>query len=167
MRAVALYDMDNASKSRGKTKAMDLGQLERAFDVFGAMDPGTLPFHHAQVFLFIAQQESCTYREIEQRFAITNASASRVVNALSVFARHKKTSLGLVEVFIDPAEGRRYRVRLTKKGKASSNRSSTFQAMATVTKSSISRRKSGWVVNVVYDVRHTPPVVLQIAGPCP
>ena len=41
---------------------MDLAQLERAFDVFGAMDPGTLPFHHAQVFLFIAQQESCTYR---------------------------------------------------------------------------------------------------------
>ena len=40
---------------------MDLAQLERAFDVFGAMDPGTLPFHHAQVFLFIAQQESCTY----------------------------------------------------------------------------------------------------------
>ena len=38
---------------------MDLAQLERAFDVFGAMDPGTLPFHHAQVFLFIAQQDSC------------------------------------------------------------------------------------------------------------
>lgn len=95
---------------------MDLAQLERAFDVFGAMDPGTLPFHHAQVFLFIAQQESCTYREIEQRFAITNASASRCVNALSDFAKHKKKALGLVEVFIDPAEGRRYRVRLTKKG---------------------------------------------------
>jgi len=95
---------------------MDLAQLERAFDVFGAMDPGTLPFHHAQVFLFIAQQDSCTYREIEKRFVITNASASRCVNALSEHAKHKKKALGLVEVFIDPAEGRRYRVRLTKKG---------------------------------------------------
>lgn len=95
---------------------MDLAELERAFDVFGAMDPGTLPFHHAQVFLFIAQRESCTYREIELRFAITNPSASRCVNALSEHAKHKKKSLGLVEVFIDPAEGRRFRVRLTKKG---------------------------------------------------
>ena len=69
---------------------MDLAQLERAFDVFGAMDPGTLPFHHAQVFLFIAQLESCTYREIEQRFAITNASASRCVIALTAHAKHKK-----------------------------------------------------------------------------
>jgi len=111
-----LYALATNSQQRRRTIVMDLAQLERAFDVFGAMDPGTLPFHHAQVFLFIAQQESCTYREIEQRFAITNASASRCVNALSDFAKHKKKALGLVEVFIDPAEGRRYRVRLTKKG---------------------------------------------------
>ena len=112
----ALYALATHSKPGRRTNSMDLAQLERAFDVFGAMDPGTLPFHHAQVFLFIAQQESCTYREIEQRFAITNASASRCVNALSDYAKHKKKALGLVEVFIDPAEGRRYRVRLTKKG---------------------------------------------------
>ena len=112
----ALYALATYPQRRRRTFVMDLAQLERAFDVFGAMDPGTLPFHHAQVFLFIAQQESCTYREIEQRFAITNASASRCVNALSDYAKHKKKALGLVEVFIDPAEGRRYRVRLTKKG---------------------------------------------------
>lgn len=111
-----MYKAAHRAQRRGALTQMDLAQLERAFDVFGSMDPGTLPFHHAQVFLFIAQRESCTYREIEQRFAISNASASRVVNALSTFAKHKKSSLGLVEVFIDPAEGRRYRVRLTKKG---------------------------------------------------
>ena len=116
VRGKALYALATHPKPRRRTNVMDLAQLERAFDVFGAMDPGTLPFHHAQVFLFIAQQESCTYREIEQRFAITNASASRCVNALSNYAKHKKKALGLVEVFIDPAEGRRYRVRLTKKG---------------------------------------------------
>ena len=116
VRGQTLYALATHPKPRRQTNVMDLAQLERAFDVFGAMDPGTLPFHHAQVFLFIAQQESCTYREIEQRFAITNASASRCVNALSDYAKHKKKALGLVEVFIDPAEGRRYRVRLTKKG---------------------------------------------------
>ena len=97
---------------------MDLAELERAFDVFGTLDPGVLPFHHAQMFLFIAQRESCTYKELEQRFGITNASASRGLNALSEHAKHKKSSLGLIEKFIDPAEGRRYRVRLTKKGQA-------------------------------------------------
>ncbi len=111
-----LYALATNPQRRRRSNVMDLAQLERAFDVFGAMDPGTLPFHHAQMFLFIAQRESCTYREIEQRFAITNASASRCVNALSDYAKHKKKALGLVEVFIDPAEGRRYRVRLTKKG---------------------------------------------------
>lgn len=97
---------------------MDLDQLERAFGVFGTLDPGSLPLHHAQVFLFIAQQESCTYRDIETRFGLSNASASRIVNSLGEHANHRKTCLGLVEVFIDPAEGRRYRVRLTKKGLA-------------------------------------------------
>ena len=116
VRGSPAYALATHAQRGRRTNDMDLAQLERAFDVFGAMDPGTLPFHHAQVFLFIAQQESCTYRDIEQRFAITNASASRCVNALSDYAKHKKKALGLVEVFIDPAEGRRYRVRLTKKG---------------------------------------------------
>ena len=35
-----------------------------------------------------------------------------------IIARHRVTALGLVEAYIDPTEGRRYRVRLTKKGKA-------------------------------------------------
>lgn len=86
--------------------------------VLGALDPGSLPFHHAQVFLFIAGRDSCTYREIEEAFDITNASASRIVNSLGEHAKHRKNCLGLIEVFIDPAEGRRYRVRLTKKGLA-------------------------------------------------
>lgn len=97
---------------------MDLDQLERAFGVFGTLDPGSLPLHHAQVFLFVAQQESCTYRDIERRFDLSNASASRIVNSLSDHAKHRKNCLGLIEVFIDPDEGRRYRVRLTKKGLA-------------------------------------------------
>tara|TARA_R100000234_G_scaffold80285_1_gene50326 strand:- start:13442 stop:13762 length:321 start_codon:yes stop_codon:yes gene_type:complete len=97
---------------------MDLRQLEAALDILGALDPGVLPLHHTQVFLFIAKQESCTYREIEERFNLSNAAVSRISNALSENARHRGNSLGLVEIFIDPQEGRRYRVRLTKKGKS-------------------------------------------------
>ena len=97
---------------------MDLRQLAHAFEVFGALDPGALPLHHAQIFLFIAEEGSTTFRKIEEKFALSNASASRVVNSLSNAARHRQTSLGLCDVYIDPEEGRRYRVKLSKKGKA-------------------------------------------------
>jgi DNA-binding MarR family transcriptional regulator len=97
---------------------MDMDQLARALAVLGALDPGRLPLHHAQVFLFIAQREPVTYRQVEEAFDISNASASRVVNSLGENAKHRKECLGLVEVIIDPSEGRRYLVRLTKKGKA-------------------------------------------------
>ena len=93
-------------------------KLEKALKLFGDLDPGALPLHHAQIFLFIAEMKSCTYREIEEKFDISNASASRVVNSLSKKARHRQTSLGLIDVYIDPEEGRRYRARLSKKGKA-------------------------------------------------
>ncbi len=86
--------------------------------VLGSLDPGKLPFHHAQVLLFIAQQEPVTYRQIEEAFDLSNAAASRIVNSLGQHAKHRKECLGLVEVIIDPSEGRRYLVRLTKKGKA-------------------------------------------------
>ena len=69
--------------------------------------------------LFIGEHGpgGCTYAAIEARLGISNAAASRSVNSLSASARHRKTEpMGLVEVFIDPEEGRRYRVRLTKKG---------------------------------------------------
>lgn len=97
---------------------MDLGELASGLEMLGSLDPGALPLHHAQVFLFIAERGSCTYREIEKRFGISNASASRIVNSLGEHSGHRKAPLGLTQVGIDPSEGRRYRVRLTKKGEA-------------------------------------------------
>lgn len=97
---------------------MDLGKLANGLEVLGALDPGALHLHHAQVLLFIAERGNCTYREIEERFGISNASASRIVNSLGEHSGHRKAPLGLVSVYIDPREGRRYRTRLTKKGEA-------------------------------------------------
>lgn len=97
---------------------MDLGELATGLEMLGALDPGALPLHHCQVFLFIAERGSCTYREIEARFGISNASASRIVNSLGEYSGHRKAPLGLTQCFIDPGEGRRYRVKLTKKGEA-------------------------------------------------
>jgi len=97
---------------------MDKNQAEALLEILGALDPCVIPIHHAQVLLFVGKKDSCTYREIEDEFKISNASASRIVNSLGENVRHRKKCLGLVEVFIDPKEGRRYRVRLTKKGHA-------------------------------------------------
>ena len=99
---------------------MDLDRLETALEIFGSLAPGHMPTHHVQMVLFIASGGSVgvTYSEIERRFRLSNAAASRSVNALSDAARHRKTALGLVEIIRDPNEGRRYRVRLTSKGSA-------------------------------------------------
>jgi len=98
---------------------MDRSRLSAALEVFGSLSDSSLPLHQVALVLFVGTHgpAGCTYAEIENRLGISNAAASRSVNSLSTSARHRKTEpMGLVEVFIDPAEGRRYRVRLTKKG---------------------------------------------------
>ena len=95
---------------------MDLDRLAAGLQVLGTLDPGALPLHHAQVFLYIAQKQSVTYRELEEFFGISNASSSRIINSLGETSGHRKNPLGLVMSYPDPADGRRYRVRLTKKG---------------------------------------------------
>ena len=99
---------------------MDLDRLATALEIFGSLAPGNLPTHHVQMVLFISTggPAGVTYQALESRFGLSNASASRSVNALSTSARHRKSALGLVEIFRDVEEGRRYRVRLTAKGQA-------------------------------------------------
>ena len=71
------------------------------------------------LFISTGGSAGVTYAAIEARFSLSNASASRSVNALSDGAKHRKSALGLVEIFRDVDEGsRRYRVRLTAKGQA-------------------------------------------------
>ena len=97
---------------------VDLSQLEAALNVFGTLDPGRLPLHHIQVLLMVARKGGATYRELETELNLTNASISRSVTGLSDEANHRLKPLGLLAIERDPAEGRRYRVRLTPKGKA-------------------------------------------------
>ena len=97
---------------------MDRSRLSAALEVVGSVCDSSI-LHQIAMVLFIGEHGpgGCTYAAIEARLGISNAAASRSVNSLSTSARHRKTEpMGLVEVFIDPAEGRRYRVRLTKKG---------------------------------------------------
>ncbi len=95
---------------------MDLKLCMTGLQVFDSLDPCKIPIHHMQVFLFIAEKESCTYRDVENEFNLSNASVSRIAHSLGEDVRHRQTCLGLVDIYIDPKEGRRYRLRLTKKG---------------------------------------------------
>lgn len=96
---------------------MSLRQLESCLALLGSLDPGNLPIHHARVLVWLAQRESATYREIEEAMGLSNAAVSRTLNSLSVESPHRKSTLGLVEIFRDVKEGRRYRVRLNRKGR--------------------------------------------------
>ena len=91
--------------------------LQRQLAIFGDLNPGNLPLHHMQMFLVIAEAGNCTYQELMDYFHLSNASVSRSVCSLGEDPRHRIVGLGLVERYPDPGEGRRYRVRLTKKGK--------------------------------------------------
>lgn len=94
-----------------------MDRLEACLRLLGSLDPGALPIHHATILVWLGQRDSATYRDIEEAFGMSNAAVSRTLNSLSSEAVHRKNSLGLVEIYRDGAEGRRYRVRLNKKGK--------------------------------------------------
>jgi DNA-binding MarR family transcriptional regulator len=96
---------------------MDLDQLARALDVFKTLDPAQLPAHRIRMFLEIAKCAPVEYKELETRLITSNASVSRGIQALSDGRDNGQPGLGLVESYPDPADNRRFLVRLTTKGK--------------------------------------------------
>ena len=92
--------------------------LRQQLAVFSTLDPENrgMYLHHMEIFLFIAEKGRASYADIEQEFNISNAAASRSLNSMSEFARHRRQTTGLIEIMRDPAEGRRYLARLTAKG---------------------------------------------------
>ncbi len=97
---------------------MDLSQLESALAAFSFLSPTSFPVHHAEVFLLVAKEGPCTYDAIEKALNLSNSTVSRTVMALGELHRKGYPGHGLLETYSDPAEGRRYLVRLTAKGKA-------------------------------------------------
>ena len=99
--------------------AIHIKKLLSALSFFDSMAPKNFPVHHLQTFLFIGLHEPVTYRDIEEAFNTTNGSASRICRTLCCFpAPHRKNYLKLVDIYLDPLEGRRYKVRLSRKGKS-------------------------------------------------
>jgi len=96
---------------------MDLDKLALALEAFAAQDPTRFPLHHARLLLEVAAHEPATFEHLESALNLTNSSVSRSVAALSDRNRHGDRGYRLLTVERDPAEGRRYLVRLSAKGR--------------------------------------------------
>lgn len=99
---------------------MDLAQLQRALGLFATLDPTEFPLHRAQLFLVVASAGAAgvTFAQLEEALSLTNGSVSRGVASLGEIDRRGGAGYRLVETFKDPAEPRRFRVRLSAKGRA-------------------------------------------------
>ena len=97
---------------------MDLRVLARALDLFAVLEPTHLYVHFVQVFLVVAQDGPCTIDHIAQALSLSNSAVSRTVQALGEVNRKGEPGYLLVTVTRDPAEGRRFIVMLTTRGKA-------------------------------------------------
>ena len=97
---------------------MDLSQLARAMAPFAVLSPTHFPLHFAQVFLVVAQNGQCTFQKVMDELDLTNSAVSRTVMALGQTNRKGQPGYDLLCVVRDPAEGRRFLIMLTPKGKA-------------------------------------------------
>ena len=100
---------------RRRRPIVNIQALQQAVNIFGAYRPGAMPVHHVQTFLYIARQGTCTYRDIELELGVSNAGVSRTITSIGSSDRVQE-SLNLIETYPDPADNRRLRVRLSKKG---------------------------------------------------
>ena len=96
---------------------VSLRRLESALALLGSLDPGGLPLHHARVLVWLAQRDEATYQDIEAATGLSNAAVSRTLNSLAEESPHRKRTLGLIEIYRDPMSGRRYKVRLNRRGR--------------------------------------------------
>ena len=99
-------------------QGMDLNQLSRGLAAFAVLDPTHLPIHFAQVFLMVAKEGPCTFQTVMERLDLTNSAVSRTVMALGETNRKGQPGFDLLVTFKDPAEGRRFLIALSAKGKA-------------------------------------------------
>ena len=90
---------------------MNPSKLNKVFQLFYLLrHPDPLPLLTVQYFLYIAKEGGVTFRQLEEYFSTSNASASRQSQALE--------NLNLVHRFPDPDDGRRLKLQLTRRGKA-------------------------------------------------
>ncbi|TKB58412.1 helix-turn-helix domain-containing protein [Ferrimonas aestuarii] len=92
------------------TKLMEAVEIFR--DVYSEIPPQT-----CLMFMQVCQEEGCSIKDLQERFEMSQASASRNARLLSDRVHSGRQGLGLVELRIDEQDYRIKRAYLTEKGK--------------------------------------------------
>ncbi|TKB49949.1 MarR family transcriptional regulator [Ferrimonas sediminicola] len=92
------------------TKLMDAVEIFR--DVYSEIPPQT-----CLMFMQVCQEEGCSIKDLQERFEMSQASASRNARLLSERVHSGRQGLGLVELRIDEQDYRIKRAFLTEKGR--------------------------------------------------
>ena len=92
--------------------------LLRVLTMFMKLDNSQeVPLQAMAVFWYVATYQNCSKKDIENYFAMSKASASRMTDYISRYHRLGKAGLGLVSKEQDPKDRRRTLLKLTRKGK--------------------------------------------------
>ncbi|WP_157509230.1 MarR family transcriptional regulator [Ferrimonas futtsuensis] len=89
---------------------MDAVEIFR--DVYSEIPPQT-----CLMFMQVCQEEGCSIKDLQERFEMSQASASRNARLLSERVHSGRQGLGLVELRIDEQDYRIKRAFLTEKGR--------------------------------------------------
>ncbi|SDK00539.1 hypothetical protein SAMN04488540_11737 [Ferrimonas sediminum] len=92
------------------SKLMDAVEIFR--DVYSEIPPQT-----CLMFMQVCQEEGCSIKDLQERFEMSQASASRNARLLSDRVHSGRQGLGLVELRIDEQDYRIKRAYLTEKGR--------------------------------------------------
>jgi DNA-binding MarR family transcriptional regulator len=96
---------------------MDINLFRNALESFQEID-SDMSLPTIMAFLFVAQREKCTQREVELELGLTNAGASRNVSYWTDRRFDRKPGVGFIDRTEDDYD-RRYKVlRLTSKGQS-------------------------------------------------
>ena len=95
-----------------------LEKVRKTLAYINSIDPDHFNLRHAEILLFMDKMGgSITYKEVEEEFDITNASASRNLKKLWLGRGEIKRAFFMLNIAPDPEYGRRHLATLNKKGK--------------------------------------------------
>lgn len=92
------------------TKIMDCMQIFR--EIYSEIPPQT-----CLMFMQVCQKEGCSIKDLQERFEMSQASASRNARLLSSRVSSGRNGLGLVELRVDEQDYRIKRAFLTPRGR--------------------------------------------------
>ncbi|SHH37202.1 helix-turn-helix domain-containing protein [Ferrimonas marina] len=93
-----------------------LNKIMEAVEIFREVY-SEIPPQTCLMFMQVCQEEGCSIKELQERFEMSQASASRNARLLSERVHSGRNGLGLVELRVDEQDYRIKRAFLTERGR--------------------------------------------------